>query len=1424
MKTKNYCFLIILLLIFSLKSYAFQNKSGTISSLDIWSDTIHVIGNITIAQSGNLIINPGTYIEFQGFYFIKVNQNGKINAIGTISDSIKFIALNMTTKWNGIKFDNMTVSADSSIFQYCSFRYGNGAMNINKFNKVQVNNCNFSNNRYDLGGSYGNGGAIYADSSIIVINNSVFNKNYAGYGGSLYFSYSNVFINNTRLTANNIYWSGGGLYCDMTVLTMKNCLVDSNYHTNTGGGAGLYTRQSDVILIGCRFSNNIGNAIYSYNAGGKLKVENTIISNNENSEGAALECVGIELLVVNSTIVNNKTTSKTGGIYLYYCHPVQISNSILWNNAGMYPDLYFVNHIPTIQNCDIKDGNLLNIPSSQYINNVSVDPKFLSPSTTIGFSNDALGAQWDLISCSPCINAGDSSLVDSIWPVDYNNNLRIYNDTIDMGACEFQGTHTLMGGTKIVYVTPNGNGDGSSWINATANLQNAINTPQLCYNPIEVWVASGTYYPEIVGLTDPRTASFKLKDNVRIYGGFIGTEDSLNMRNWELNPTILNGDIGNPNDSIDNVYNVVYAANVNNTAILDGFVITKGCSAFASTNNGGGIYCTYASPVLNNLMIKKNIANGNGGGIYLNYSNATITNSVIYNNMTWGNAGGIYLNYSHAKIINSQIIDNYVLFGFNGGGIVANYSNPYLINSIIANNAIDGFNGGGMYCSDANPVIINSVFANNTCGGNIGGAGIYAYFNSHPEIFNSIFWNNLDPSGPNNFATPSNSATISFNVRSSLINGGNIYNIPAAQYVNNIDTLPRFLHPSLIIGRDDNVINADWRLFSCSPCINHGDTALFPEIINYDMAFLSRIFNDSIDIGPYEFQGNTSGLATKNIIYVKPTGNGNGTSWNDAIGNLQQAIDLPYGCYETSEIWAMYGTYLPDVSGLSNTKLASFNIRNNNHLYGGFAGIEDSLSQRDWFINKSILSGNVGSVTDSTDNSNNVVFISQQDTTTVDGFVINNGYSNEYYQGGGGIYCEYSTVKLNNLTITNNISEHRAGGIYAIKTIFDLRNSIISSNAADEATAVFLESSKMEIENCKILNNNSSSSGTGGIKVNSSKGKIVNCLINNNYGGKAGAIVSWQSNYAVINSTLANNKCVFSGPDGIYANDTLYLLNSILWESQYGGSTNQINFTNSNLIKIQNCDIKNGTNLNIPPQNYINNIDSDPMFRNPNGQIGNYPLANLSDWSLKSCSPCIETGYFDTAFVVTAIDMEGNPRVYNNGNVDIGAFEYQGVQKCIFINFVITNGVIPGADFYVWLNSNIFQITDSTGKCGFDYNSTGEDFLYQISYGGYLNFSDSIYNLMNDTTIYLTFNSIEESPRNSNFLIYPNPISNELNIEFKGNNEKVNFEILNSIGQVVYKGNFVGKTIVQTKNFASGVYLIKLENNKTFQFKKVIKE
>lgn len=91
-------------------------------------------------------------------------------------------------------------------------------------------------------------------------------------------------------------------------------------------------------------------------------------------------------------------------------------------------------------------------------------------------------------------------------------------------------------------------------------------------------------------------------------------------------------------------------------------------------------------------------------------------------------------------------------------------------------------------------------------------------------------------------------------------------------------------------------------------------------------------------------------------------------------------------------------------------------------------------------------------------------------------------------------------------------------------------------------------------------------------------------------------------------------------------------------------------------------------------------------------------------------------------------------------------------------------------------------------------------------------------------TINTSVSGVEQTEMNSSIKVYPNPVGNELVIE-SAKNERTNFEIINSIGQVIYKGILFDKISVQIGSFNSGIYVIKLGNEKTaYEFKKILKK
>jgi hypothetical protein len=129
-------------------------------------------------------------------------------------------------------------------------------------------------------------------------------------------------------------------------------------------------------------------------------------------------------------------------------------------------------------------------------------------------------------------------------------------------------------------------------------------------------------------------------------------------------------------------------------------------------------------------------------------------------------------------------------------------------------------------------------------------------------------------------------------------------------------------------------------------------------------------------------------LSAQSVIYVNQNvsgGQNTGISWTDAFTNLQNALGIAaYG----DVIWVAKGTYLPTTS---TNRSISFVLKNGVKIYGGFLGGETNINQRDFELNETKLSGEIGSFS-TLDNTYNVVYGEGLDSTTVlDGFVIEKG-------------------------------------------------------------------------------------------------------------------------------------------------------------------------------------------------------------------------------------------------------------------------------------------------------------------------------------------------------------------------------------------------------------------------------------------------
>lgn len=415
--------------------------------------------------------------------------------------------------------------------------------------------------------------------------------------------------------------------------------------------------------------------------------------------------------------------------------------------------------------------------------------------------------------------------------------------------------------SAIFYVTSTGAGamNGTSWNDSypSADLQTAID---LALPGDQVWVSCGTYYPTTG--TD-RNISFNMRQGVEIYGSFQGNETSLNQRVLPCGPcSVLSGEIGN-NTTFDNSYTVVWNENLDSTAVLDGFEITRGNDDRPPSSSGdglgGGIYNHgfnpggFCSPTIRNCIFFDNNASYGGGAFNNGYnqgeSNPTYINCVFDGNVaeidgagmdSYG-VGGTASPTLHNCIFRANVAVNNAGAMYAWGGAILSpnllpgNSNPRLYNCLIYDNAALNGSGGGIVSDN------QDENASSSSG------------NAMVLLKNSIVWANqvlttsqgpqfhIRGTGSEVVATFSDIDTVgqlSPNVLSPA-SLSNIFVDPLLRDINNV-TGPDFCWMTY----DDGL-----SISFTSPCIGAGDgTDAYPTDITGRLRFLLP----AVDIGPYE--------------------------------------------------------------------------------------------------------------------------------------------------------------------------------------------------------------------------------------------------------------------------------------------------------------------------------------------------------------------------------------------------------------------------------------------------------------------------------------------------------------------------------------------------------------------------------------------
>lgn len=282
--------------------------------------------------------------------------------------------------------------------------------------------------------------------------------------------------------------------------------------------------------------------------------------------------------------------------------------------------------------------------------------------------------------------------------------------------------------------------------------------------------------------------------------------------------------------------------------------------------------------------------------------------------------------------------------------------------------------------------------------------------------------------------------------------------------------------------------------------------------------------------------------AQANTYYVKSGGTGTGTtSWANAAGPAQLAAIIAAAA-SGDQVWVAQGTYYPTTG---TARASAFILKSGVAVYGGFAGTETTLTARNWVTNVTILSGDIGTTGNSSDNVYHVVVSAGNTGTTVlDGFTISGGNANgtgsDTYNGiplaenlGAGIQCYQTVVTITNCIVSTNAAASNGGGLYAYSTTVGFTGCTFSGNSSlAEGGGMMINANGgggYTLTSCSFTNNTAAGSGGGLARDNGNIAvTITGCSFTSNSSTSTASQTGGGGIY-LVNGGLTMTGCTISG-------------------------------------------------------------------------------------------------------------------------------------------------------------------------------------------------------------------------------------------------------------------------------------------------------
>jgi parallel beta-helix repeat protein len=225
--------------------------------------------------------------------------------------------------------------------------------------------------------------------------------------------------------------NGSGIVLMYSLATITDCSITNCTALNNGGG--MYFYESAPRIVNCRILGNTANTGYGggiYADSNSISTRRPLIANcviigNESDKGGGIYSAGNEL-VFNNLVADNNVSGTGSGILIEIGASSEIHNNIIAFNLGEGIRCESPVDGTTGYNCFFGNGGEDLVALCHDLGgNVFADPLFV----------DYSAGNYHLKETSPCINSGLN--LDSLPPVDFDDQTRISQDTVDIGPDEY---------------------------------------------------------------------------------------------------------------------------------------------------------------------------------------------------------------------------------------------------------------------------------------------------------------------------------------------------------------------------------------------------------------------------------------------------------------------------------------------------------------------------------------------------------------------------------------------------------------------------------------------------------------------------------------------------------------------------------------------------------------------------------------------------------------------------------------------------------------------------------------------------------------------------------------------------------------------------------------------------------------------------